>query len=376
MTTTTERAAETLRGGMVDALTAAGDLTAPAWERAFRDVPRHLFVPHFYRQGPDGAQQRIAGDDPEHAAEWLHAVYENRPLVTHLIDGNAASSSSQPSLMAAMLQALGDRDDIRVKEIGTGAGYNAALLSHRYGGDQVVTVDVDQDITDTARQRLDRAGYHPTVITGDGAAAHLPTEPGRPITRRYGAIIATCGLGRVPVAWLPELTSGGLIVAPIGYGIIRAQQISPTEAAGRFLSTAAYFMPLRTAGDSGIIRRPALPTSHSRPSTVGAGVLVDENFRFLASIALPPCGWQYDLTDDGKPTGARVWAADGSIAELRPDGTVTETGPRPLWSELEAAHELYERHGRPSRDRYGITLTASGQRVWLDKPSGVSWSIG
>ncbi|MFD5435995.1 methyltransferase domain-containing protein [Kitasatospora sp. NPDC127067] len=375
MTDTAEPTAESLRHAMVDALTADGSLTDPGWQRAFRDVPRHLFVPYFYRQGPGGSQQRVSGDDPGHAAEWLKAVYENRALVTHLIDGNTASSSSQPSLMAVMLEALGERADIRVKEIGTGAGYNAALLSHRYGDDQVVTVDIDHDITDTARRRLGRAGYRPTVITGDGAAAQSPTEPRRSESRRYGAIIATCGLSRIPLAWLPELAPGGVIVAPVGYGIARVHRTGEAEADGRFLTTPAYFMPLRTAGDSGIIRRPQLSDGDRRPSTIGADALADEDFRFLVSITMPPLGWQYDLGDDGTPTGARVWTSNGSIAELRPDGTVTETGPRPLWSELESAHRVYQAHDRPARDRYGITITGAGQQVWLDRPDGPSWTM-
>ncbi|MFJ7907280.1 methyltransferase domain-containing protein [Kitasatospora sp. NPDC096204] len=376
VTDTAEPTAESLRHAMVDALTADGSLTDPGWQRAFRDVPRHLFVPYFYRQGADGSQQRVGGDDPGHAAEWLKAVYANRALVTHLIDGNAASSSSQPSLMAVMLEALGERADVRVKEIGTGAGYNAALLSHRYGDDQVVTVDVDQDITETARRRLGRAGYRPTVITGDGAAAHLPAEPGRSQPRRYGAIIATCGLARIPLAWLPELAPGGVIVAPVGYGIARLHRTGEAEAGGRFLTTPAYFMPLRAAGDSGVVRRPQLSDGDRRPSAIGADALVDEDFRFLVSIAMPPLGWQYDLGDDGTPAGARVWTSDGSIAELRPDGTVTEAGPRPLWSELESAHRAYRAHDRPARDRYGITVTGTGQRVWLDSPDGPSWTVG
>ncbi|MFB7129497.1 methyltransferase domain-containing protein [Kitasatospora sp. NPDC056273] len=367
MTTTAEPTADVLRAALVDALTADGSLADPAWQRAFRDVPRHLFVPYFYRQGPDGRQQRIAGDDPDHAAGWLRAVYANRPLVTHLIGGNAASSSTQPSLMAAMLQALGDDVVGPVKEIGTGTGYNAALLAHRYGSERVVTVDVDPDVTAEARRRLDATPYRPTVVTADGATL---TDKGGP----FGAIIATCGLDHVPTTWLQALAGGGVIVAPLGAGVVRAEKTGTTEAGGRFLPTGAYFIPLRTVGGRGVIRRPALPTVGARPSELGPDVVVDEHFRFLVSIALGPLGWNYDL-DDGRPVGACLWDGAGSIAELRPDGSVAEAGPRLLWSELEAAHRLYAVNGRPARERYGFSITSSGQRVWLDRPDGPYWPL-
>ncbi|GAB7184479.1 methyltransferase ATP-grasp peptide maturase system [Kitasatospora sp. Ki12] len=368
LTTAAEPTADTLRAALVDALTADGSLTEPGWEAAFRDVPRHLFVPYFYRQGPDGRQQCIVGDDPDHAAEWLRTVYTNRPLVTHLIGGNAASSSTQPSLMAAMLQALGDDFDGPVKEIGTGTGYNAALLAHHFGSDRVVTVDVDQDVTAEARRRLDATPYRPTVVTADGAA---PTGTDGP----FGAIIATCGLDRIPAAWLPELAPGGVIVAPLGAGVICAEKTGSDEATGRFLPTGAYFMPLRTVGDSGIIRRPSLSTAGARPSALGADVVVDETFRFLVSVALGRLGWDYDLVDAGRPVGACVWDGAGSIAELRTDGTVIEAGPRSLWAELEAAHRVYEANGCPGRDRYGVTVTAERQVVWLDQADGLSWTL-
>ncbi|MEE1781637.1 methyltransferase domain-containing protein [Streptomyces sp. SP17BM10] len=368
MTTTTESDAGTLRAAMVDALTADGSLTDPAWQRAFRDVPRHLFVPYFYRQGADGRQQRISGDDPGQAGEWLRSVYENRPLVTHLIDGNAASSSTQPSLMAVMLQALGELTTPRVKEIGTGTGYNAALLSRRYGHDQVVTVDVDPDVTTAARQRLAAAGYQPTVITADGA---VPAMDGP----AFGAIVATCGLDRIPPAWLAELADDGVIVAPLGSGVVSVVKTSDTEATGGFLATPAYFMPLRAEGDSGIIRRPALPDGDGRRTELGVGVVVDESFRFLVSVALGPLGWNYELADDGRPVGACLWDGAGSVAELRADGIVCEEGPRALWSDLEAVHRLFVVKGRPARDRYGITITAGEQRVWLDDPDGPRWLL-
>ena len=355
--------AANLRAKLVAAMADAGDLTDPGWRAAFEDVPRHVFVPYFYRPGPDG-QRRISGDDPGQREEWITAVYEDRALVTHLIDGNTASSSSQPSVMAAMLQALEVDDDTRVLEIGTGTGYNSAILSHRLGDANVTTVDVDEEITTAAEQRLSRAGYRPTVATADGA--HLRPTPGR-----FNRIIATCQIPRIPVDWFGDLSDNGFILAPIGAGLARIHRTSATAGSGRFLPDAAFFMPLRAQGDSGVVRRPTLPDASARTTELPVEVIADNAFRFVTSIAAPGVTWQYDLDDAGKPASARLWTADGSIADVRADGTVAEGGPRRLWSVLESAHRFFVDHGRPTRDRFGLTVDQHGQRTWLDEPGNV-----
>ena len=102
-------AASPLRARLVRRITDAGLLADPAWRAAFAEVPRHLFVPYFYRPIPGRpAYDRLSGDDPDprRSARWLSGVYEDVPLVTRVRGGDAVSSSSQPSLMAAMLEAV------------------------------------------------------------------------------------------------------------------------------------------------------------------------------------------------------------------------------------------------------------------------------
>jgi len=360
--------AAALRGRLAAALADAGGLTDRAWRAAFEDVPRHVFVPYFYRSGPDG-QRKVTGEDPDLREEWLKAVYEDRALVTHLIDGNTASSSSQPSVMAVMLEALQVSAGMRVKEIGTGTGYNAAIMSHRLGDANVTTVDVDEEITAAARQRLSRAGYHPAVITAD--AARLDHRAGT----RFERIVATCQIPRIPTAWLADLTEDGFILAPVGAGLARIHRTTATSGSGRFLPDAAFFMPLRGRGDSGIVRRPPLPDTAARTTDLPAAVIADSAFRFLAGLAVPGITWQYDLDDTGIPVSARLWTADGSIADVRADGTVAENGSRRLWSSLETAHHTFTDHDRPTRDRFGITIDNQTQTAWLDSPDGPAWSL-
>ncbi|MET8298489.1 methyltransferase domain-containing protein [Streptomyces sp. NPDC005180] len=363
--TDTDADAAAARAALVKTLVEAGDLTSPGWRAAFEKVPRHLFVPFFFDH--DGS--RIAGDDDSTRERWFAAVHEDRALVTHRTGGTASSSSSQPSLMAAMLEALDVADGMSVLEIGAGTGYNAGLLAHRLGDEKVVTIDVATDITGPAAERLSAAGFHPRVITGDGAAGW----PGR---APYDRIIATCRLDHVPPALVAQLAETGFILAPLGSALVRIYRTGPDTAEGRFLPGGAFFMPLRRDGEGGApARRPTLPTGPNRPSALPAAAVGDNAYRFLASIVEPGLTWQYDLDVDRQIIGARAWAADGSVAALQADGTVAETGPRRIWTALEDAYRMYAIAGSPGSERYGITVEKARQRVWLDSPGGPSWNL-
>ncbi|MGW0731146.1 methyltransferase domain-containing protein [Streptomyces sp. NPDC002851] len=369
--------AATARAKLAQALVEAGDLADPAWRAAFESVPADAFVPHFY----DHTGRKVAADDPGTRAEWFAAVHDDRALVTHHTNGAATSSRSQPSIMATMLEALNVEDGVgtKVLEIGTGTGYNAALLSHRLGADHVTTVDTEPELVHAARTHLAVAGYDPCVVLADGAHGHPERAP-------YSRIIATCKINAVPQAWVRQLDDGpgesaGQILAPLGNALVRIHRTGSRHAEGRFLPGGAYFMPLRrVAGDGIPTRRPDLPApaDKGRVSALPAAAIANNAFRFLLSIVEPDLDWQYDLASDGtanKPIAVRVWSPDGALASLRADGTVSETRPRPLWSRLEEAYRVFTEHDEPGPERYGFTLDGDAQRVWLDSPGGPSWKL-
>lgn len=358
--------AAALRAKLAQALSDSGDLVDPAWRDAFEHVPRHVFVPAYY----DNSGRPISGDDPDTREEWLAGVYADRTLITQRTDGAPTSSSTVPSLMAEMLEALNiTDDDTTVLEIGTGTGYNSALLARRLGEQRVTTVDLTDELTEPARERLTEAGYRPRVITGDGTHGHAAAAP-------YGRILATCGIEAVPPAWLDQLADDGLILAPLGLGLARIHRTGPHTAEGRFIGTAA-FMPLRHSEETGTPKGDLaqLDGVPGRASTLPAAMLFNNAFRFLVGIVEPGLVWQYDLDDNRAPRGARVWSPDRSIASLSADGTVTEAGPRQLWSHLEEAYAVFHDHNEPTPDRYGVTIDGAAQRVWLDTPDGPSWSL-
>jgi protein-L-isoaspartate O-methyltransferase len=315
-----EPAAEARRS-LVRMIVAEGGLTDPAWRAAFEEVPRHLFVPYYF-VGRGGAYERLWCEDPNPVRrnQWLRGAYTDGPLATRVRDGELISSSSQPSLMAMMLEELEVRDGHTVLEIGAGTGYNAALLAHRLGDELVTTVDVDPEITESARTHLAAAGYQPTVITGDGAR-------GCPQRAPFDRIIATCTLASVPFDWLPQCRPGARILAPLSTGLIALRVRDDSRgrtAEGHFLRTSAYFVPLRGGGLAREGHAGGLPRR----------AVENDLFRFLLTLTA------------------------GSL-------------------DPHEALSLWERERRPQRDRFGVTVSGQHQWAWLDDPEGpYAWPLG
>ena len=167
---------------------AIGALTQPAVESAFRAVPRHVFLP----------------------GVPLEEAYRDDAIPTKKADGRAISSSSQPAIMAIMLEQLGVQPGQRVLEIGAGTGYNAALLSHLVGpSGRVVTVDIDDDIVAAARTHLSAFGVENVrVVLGDGGEGYAPGGP-------YDRIVLTVAAWDITPAWHEQLADGGRLVLPL-----------------------------------------------------------------------------------------------------------------------------------------------------------------
>ncbi|MEA2615973.1 MAG: hypothetical protein QOE72_1756, partial [Chloroflexota bacterium] len=134
--------ASTLRCRLVENLVANGAPLDERWRTIFERVPRHVFVPRFEVsewQGPS-----IKADSTVDPDQWLELVYSDRPLVTRTDNqGASTSSSSAPRIMTLFLDALDIEDGSSVLEIGTGTGYNAAILCERVGSENVTTIDMD-----------------------------------------------------------------------------------------------------------------------------------------------------------------------------------------------------------------------------------------
>ncbi len=146
-------------------------------------------------------------------------AYQDRAVVI-LSDGEGlpVSASTQPAMKAIMLRQLGLGPGHRVLEVGTGTGYNAALIACLVGNQEsVVTIDVIPDLIERARGDLTAAGYAGVrVVCGDGAAVAPDYAP-------YDRIIVTTGTWDFPPQWWTQLRPGGRILLPLS---IRGIQLS------------------------------------------------------------------------------------------------------------------------------------------------------
>lgn len=184
---------------LVEQLASSG-LLDDTWARVFASVPRELFIGGWGLASP-GWGESTELDRSARPDQWAEAVNSDLVIVTQVGDGTGAgvlassssssSSSSMPSMVAKMLAACDIRDGHRVLEIGTGTGWNAALLCARLGDEQVVTVEIDGHVADQAQQALAAAGYRPLTLGEQGWIEQAP----------YDRILSTCAVTRVPYAW-------------------------------------------------------------------------------------------------------------------------------------------------------------------------------
>jgi len=159
------------------------DIRNPRVLTAMRKVPRHLFVP-LHARG---------------------AAYADRPLeIGH------GQTISQPYIVAYMTQAVAPKPTDRCLEIGTGSGYQAAVLAEVCA--KVFSIEYIPELADSAKRNLRSAGYGPdrvALFTGDGYKGWPEESP-------FQVIVVTAAPGRVPQPLLDQLAMGGRLVIPVG----------------------------------------------------------------------------------------------------------------------------------------------------------------
>lgn len=367
---------------LADLLAAQGDVHHPAWRSAVAAVPRHVFVPAAYQQDDTGTWQPVDVTSPS----GLDLVYSPTTLVTALADRGthqeSISSSTKPDLMLRMLEALDIHDGHKVLEIGTGTGYNAAMLSQRLGENLVFSVDIDTELVDSASSRLHKIGFRPTLVTADGAG-------GLPEHAPFDRIIATCSVPTVPWAWAEQLRAGGKIlvdvkVAPEAGNLILLHR-HPDRLEGRFTTRWGSFMTMRHHNDDA--STPSQPRSEHtrrRTTTIPPHPWWDHRVGWLlAQFHGLPADVHIGMhLDPGtrQPTASFLSAPDGSWAavSLTSDNgyyDVIEGGPTALWNSVERAHQVWLEHEQPDWTRLGLTITPDHQRLWIGTPDGTSWSL-
>jgi protein-L-isoaspartate(D-aspartate) O-methyltransferase len=178
---TTDEAYASLRQQMVQDGIIGWGIESPEVIRAMGTVPRHAFVPN----------------------EYLDQAYENHPLpIGH------GQTISQPYIVALMTEALDLQPGDRVLEIGTGSGYQAAVLAEC--GAEVYSLEIVGALADEAQARLQATGY------GKVHVRHADGYGGWPEAAPFDGIIVTAAPDHVPQPLLDQLSPSGILVIPIG----------------------------------------------------------------------------------------------------------------------------------------------------------------
>lgn len=189
---------------------------------AMRKVPREEFLPPAVR----------------------HLAYADAP-----VDIGEAQTISQPFMVGYMTQALELKPADRVLEIGTGSGYQAAILAELAG--EVYTVEILQALALRAEATLGRLGCRNVSIkVGDGFQGWAEHAP-------YDAVILTCAPERIPQALVDQLRQGGRLVIPLGpeSGPLSGQELIVARKSGAGMSEETR-MPVRFVPMTGVVRRP------------------------------------------------------------------------------------------------------------------------
>ncbi|MCX6650107.1 MAG: protein-L-isoaspartate O-methyltransferase [Methanomassiliicoccales archaeon] len=185
------------KASMVRGLKERGLITSPEVERAMLKVPRHLFLP----------------------AELKYQAYRDTPLPI-----GEGQTISAPHMVAMMAEALQLVPGHKVLEIGTGSGYNAAVMAELVGEEgRIITVERHPALAETAERAIKENGYrNVTVVVGDGSLGYESEAP-------YDRISVTCGAPDIPEPLAEQLKENGVMVIPVGWlefqSLLRARKV-------------------------------------------------------------------------------------------------------------------------------------------------------
>ncbi|MBL8901638.1 MAG: protein-L-isoaspartate(D-aspartate) O-methyltransferase [Planctomycetes bacterium] len=201
------------RAAMVEEQLRARGIRDPRVLRVMGALPRELFVPEEIRE---------------------RAYEDNAQPLSH------GATISQPYIVAAMTEALALTGVERVLDLGTGSGYQAAILAELVP--EVFSVELMPELATSAAERLARLGYRNVAVrAGDGRAGWPEHAP-------YDAILCAAAADDIPAAWLEQLREGGRCIAPLESGDAGQQLQLLEKRRGRWRRKSLFpvrFVPLR-----------------------------------------------------------------------------------------------------------------------------------
>ncbi|MEV7058442.1 methyltransferase domain-containing protein [Streptomyces microflavus] len=347
---------------------------SPWVRRAVESTPRDRFAPDTVWAWTGGERYR-AVNRAEAPEAWAAEVYPDPygSTVTQVTDSMPTSSISCAAIVATMLDSLVLEPGHRVLELGTGSGWNAALLAERTGQGHVTSVEIDAGLAAHARRRIEAAGHRVRVITGDGDAESVEHAA-------FDRVISTYAVEHVPWTWVERTRPGGRIITPWGHtGCVALTVAQDGASATGWMQAPARFMPTRRTGhplspfervrDGGT----GVPTAFPRP----VQALSHPDVLFALRVLLPDVHIDTQVAaTDGQMT---AWLSDGrsSWAVLEQVGNAVNAhggGGRDLADEVSRAWAVWEERGSPGMYDFGLHITPDAHHVFTgDDPHGPRW---
>jgi protein-L-isoaspartate(D-aspartate) O-methyltransferase len=340
----------------------ASGMRDPSIVSAVSANPRHLFIDQYYQMTKAGRRlSRVTDKGP--TTRQLNRIYSDAAIPTHQ---HPPSSSSQPSLVASMLQNLGLREGHRVLEVGAGTGWNAALMGHIVGDSgRVTTVDIQADVTRRARRHLRRArSSNVTVITGDGYSGHTQTGP-------FDRIVTTVSTPSIPETWIEQLKTGGLMLTVLqetpgdGWDLLVRLKKGKTGMSGGvvdlvgFMTLTGRLSTSRSSRDEVVDLYPGKKARkvHAPWSDFSGGALlrVQRDFHFFAQLE----GFLLEPTRSGEHIVSHP-DLDGHMISRR-DG-LDRYGSTALSDRFDKMFTKWADYGSPTRRDYAIRILGRNQK--------------
>ena len=201
---------------LIERLILLGALKTPKIIRAFKKIPRHLFIPK----------------------EYLSHAYADYPIPTM-----HGQTISQPYTVSIMIEALQPKKGNNILDVGTGSGWTACLLAYIVGKEgKVVTIDIYQDLIDFAKENIKKTKLkNIKIIHGDGKLGYAKNAP-------YDHVLINAACNEIPQPIINQTKTHGRIVAPVntflGQRMIVAEKVSKDKLKKKDLG-AFVFVPLR-----------------------------------------------------------------------------------------------------------------------------------
>ncbi|MET9928913.1 MULTISPECIES: methyltransferase domain-containing protein [unclassified Streptomyces] len=349
---------------------------SPWVRQAMEAVPRDRFAPDAVHVWTGERYEVVRRTEAPEA--WAAAVHPDPygSTVTQVTGSLPTSSISCAAIVATMLDSLDLEPGHRVLELGTGSGWNAALLAHRTGRGHVTSVEIDAELAAGARRRIEAAVHRVRVVTGDGDAVSTTEEDDA-----FDRVISTYAVDHVPWAWVQRTRAGGRIVTPWGHtGCVALTVADDRTSATGWMQAAARFMPTRRTD-----HRPPAPFDRVRDRGTGVPAvfprpvqaLSHPDVLFALRVLLPDV--RIDIRAAGTDAQATAWLSDGhsSWAVLQQAGTALNAhrgGERNLADEAARAWNVWEERGSPGMYDFGLHITSDAHHVFTgDDPHGPRW---